>query len=418
MAFLAKVFFSGDGSTDLFTITFDFQENVDVVVTVDGVVQVEDTDYTISGTTLTFLAGSIPASGTDNIEIRRSTTTVPRVDFANSGIITEAKLDRQNLQNSYIVEETKDELDSKIGLDAENNIDAESAKIVNVDDPTESQDAATKAYVDAVALGSFPSPLGVSEGGTGATTATGARANLDVPSNADLTAVETDVATLELQAQDLDFVTDPSGARVNIGAQQNVMTAQGDIVTGGSGGLAQRLALGSNGQVLKSDGTDAVWADRPVSSAVQVASAVAAHDFTDIPAWAKRITLRVVGGSTNGTSPPTVQIGDAGGIENSGYLGTISLLTASPLAANISIGFNLVANHIATGVLHGKIILTLVDAANFTWEATSSIGRSDAAALFLMAGSRSLSSALTQIRLTTTGGTNVFDTGTFSILYE
>ncbi|MQB02340.1 MAG: hypothetical protein GEU78_19295, partial [Actinobacteria bacterium] len=102
MAFLAKVFFSGDGSTDLFTITFDFQENVDVVVTVDGVVQVEDTDYTISGTTLTFLAGSIPASGTDNIEIRRSTTTVPRVDFANSGIITEAKLDRQNLQNSYI----------------------------------------------------------------------------------------------------------------------------------------------------------------------------------------------------------------------------------------------------------------------------------------------------------------------------
>ncbi|MGN5500412.1 hypothetical protein ACLJCA_09005, partial [Campylobacter coli] len=36
-------------------------------------------------------------------------------------------------------------------------------------------------------------------------------------------------------------------------------------------------------------------------------------DFTSIPSWARRITLSFSGVSTNGTSNPLIQIGDAGG---------------------------------------------------------------------------------------------------------
>ena len=52
---------TGDGSTTGFTVTSGVSVN-DVLVTENGVLQVTTTDYTISGTTLTFQGGA-PASG-------------------------------------------------------------------------------------------------------------------------------------------------------------------------------------------------------------------------------------------------------------------------------------------------------------------------------------------------------------------
>ena len=57
---------TGDGSTVAFTVTNGVTVN-DVLVTENGVLQAPTTDYTISGTTLTF--GTAPASGV-NIVIR------------------------------------------------------------------------------------------------------------------------------------------------------------------------------------------------------------------------------------------------------------------------------------------------------------------------------------------------------------
>jgi hypothetical protein len=48
--------------------------------------------------------------------------------------------------------------------------------------------------------------------------------------------------------------------------QDIVITTRGDLVRGGAGGVAQRVALGTNGQYLKSDGTDAVWAAGPAAA--------------------------------------------------------------------------------------------------------------------------------------------------------
>lgn len=142
------------------------------------------------------------------------------------------------------------------------------------------------------------------------------------------------------------------------------------------------------------------------------------HDYTSIPSWVKRITVIFNGVSTNSTSQIIVQLGDSGGFETTGYTGTISSITAAAASALLSSGFNLYSIEAATYVHNGSITLTLQDPASNTWAATGMIGHSDSAAIGLVAGIKSLSAALTQIRLTTEGGTAVFDAGTFNVTYE
>jgi hypothetical protein len=48
----------------------------------------------------------------------------------------------------------------------------------------------------------------------------------------------------------------------------STMTTRGDLVTMGSGPDFARIAIGSAGQVLKSDGTDAGWAVDPATDLV------------------------------------------------------------------------------------------------------------------------------------------------------
>ncbi len=48
-------------------------------------------------------------------------------------------------------------------------------------------------------------------------------------------------------------------------SDETPITTRGDVVRGDASGKAERLALGTSGQVLTSDGTDAAWADIPAS---------------------------------------------------------------------------------------------------------------------------------------------------------
>jgi len=71
-----ETLYSGDGSTRNFTLKYgpinsDFVQgaNKKCFVYVDDVLQAYTTDYTISGSTLTFAVGNAPSSGTDNIRV-------------------------------------------------------------------------------------------------------------------------------------------------------------------------------------------------------------------------------------------------------------------------------------------------------------------------------------------------------------
>jgi hypothetical protein len=144
-------------------------------------------------------------------------------------------------------------------------------------------------------------------------------------------------------------------------------------------------------------------------------------DFTTIPSWVTRITIMLAGVSTNGISPYIVQLGDSGGIEASGYLGSIAVLQDSTAisAANITTGIGLAPVSVAAGtVYHGTVTLNLLNASTNTWVASVSGGISNAAASFVGSFTKSTSATLDRVRLTTSGGADTFDAGSVNVLYE
>jgi hypothetical protein len=98
--------------------------------------------------------------------------------------------------------------------------------------------------------------------------------NLDAKNLADIgTAPVTDFAKTLLDDNNA------AEARTTLDAQEDVITTRGDIIRGSSAGEAERLAIGANGQVLSSDGTDVVWANAtnnkliiPISSELTISS--------------------------------------------------------------------------------------------------------------------------------------------------
>lgn len=142
-------------------------------------------------------------------------------------------------------------------------------------------------------------------------------------------------------------------------------------------------------------------------------------DFTSIPAGTKRVTVNFLGVSTNGTSNLMVQIGDSGGVETSGYLGSASLNTDSgSTVTRYTTGFGLNGAVAATSVLHGQIILTLLDSSTNTWTASVNLGDSSADQSHTGGSSKPLSAVLDRVRITTVGGSDTFDAGSINIAYE
>jgi len=175
-------------------------------------------------------------------------------------------------------------------------------------------------------------------------------------------------------------------------------------------------AAGTTGQFL--NGTGAL-ADNIVQGTPQASTSGTSIDFDSLPAGVKRITINFVGVSTSGTSNLMVQIGDAGGIEATGYLGAACLNTdSSSTVTTFTTGYGLTGAHGATVVLHGQAVLCLADSSTFTWTASVNLGTSSADQSNTGGGSKSLSAVLDRVRITTVGGSDTFDAGKINIMYE
>ena len=139
-------------------------------------------------------------------------------------------------------------------------------------------------------------------------------------------------------------------------------------------------------------------------------------DFTSIPSWVKRVTVMFDGVSTNGTSPPQVQIG-SGSVTTTGYLSSASFLASGGTSgvSTSTTGF-VIAGISATNARTGHMVLTNIT--GNAWVSSTIGGFTDATATLMGGGNLTLSGTLDRIRITTVGGTNTFDAGSINILFE
>lgn len=154
---------------------------------------------------------------------------------------------------------------------------------------------------------------------------------------------------------------------------------------------------------------------------IQLGTAVIASgtsiDFTDIPAWAKRVTVLFSALSTNGSSPPIAQLG-AGSIQAFGYSfsgADVNGSNSCGVASNGN-GFALGGRYLpgAASILSGLLQITKVT--GNTWAVFGCAQNTGVA--YFGGGTVALSGDLDRIRFTTVAGTDSFDAGTVNISWE
>lgn len=196
-----------------------------------------------------------------------------------------------------------------------------------------------------------------------------------------------------------------------------IVAVEGDMIYRDATKWARRPA-GTAGQVLRQNDALTVpqWGDAILTRAAQSTSTGTAFDFTGIPAWVKRITVLGNSVSLTGTDTAIIQLGTSAGFVVAGYLGAISTIQGGATATNstsagFAAGWNVAAEEVSF-----QMILTRMGTTN-TWVQGGMGVRTVSGANLTSSGIITLAGPLTQVRLTRTG-TDTFDAGSVSIIYE
>ena len=189
-----------------------------------------------------------------------------------------------------------------------------------------------------------------------------------------------------------------------------------------AGDTSGQLAV--NAPAVAGSNTLTLQAATATSSVNTLGTAVASTsgtsiDFTSLPSWIKRITVMLVGVSTNGSSDPILRLGTSGGIESTSYAGSVTTnfgTNAGSYTQSISTGFDAVYDWGSTEAIAGQYIVSLVG--SNVWVCTWAFGHTNGNRTQFGGGTKTLSGTLDRIRLTTANGTDAFDAGTINIMYE
>ena len=181
-------------------------------------------------------------------------------------------------------------------------------------------------------------------------------------------------------------------------------------------GTAAAGQIEYNGQFFGTDSNASRAQLQRIVQATAVASTSGTSiDFTGIPAWAKKITVMFSGVSTNGSSTIRLQLGDAGGIETTGYAGTCTQIGSTVSTVYSTSGFDSTGDTSSSQTRNGQFVFALLG--SNTWSLIGAYNISSAFQ-YLFCGTKTLSDTLTQVRITTVNGTDTFDAGSVNIIYE
>lgn len=140
-------------------------------------------------------------------------------------------------------------------------------------------------------------------------------------------------------------------------------------------------------------------------------------DFTGIPSWVRRVTVMFSGVSLSGTSQFLVQLGDAGGVETTGYVSGSAAARggSTTLGGSSTAGFLIYHGTSGANAFYGTARFDYVGSNLWVGSSTGSTGADNGIS---GGGSKTLSDTLDRVRITTVNGTDTFDAGTINILYE
>lgn len=152
-----------------------------------------------------------------------------------------------------------------------------------------------------------------------------------------------------------------------------------------------------------------------LTQVTEQAASGTAINFTDIPSWAKRITVMFDKVSTNGASVPEVRLGTSGGYEATGYVSGLGAISSGAANASSTTGVPLGL----TGAAYSRTgAITFVNMGGNKWVCTGIVSYTDSGAINMIYSVKTLAGALDRLTLTTVNGTDAFDAGSVNILYE
>ena len=188
-------------------------------------------------------------------------------------------------------------------------------------------------------------------------------------------------------------------------------------------GMLDATGTPGSGNFLRGDSTwNAPEASGYTSAAIQASTSGSAINFTSIPSGTTEILVMLDAvGMDNQAGGIGCQIGDSGGLETSGYLGTAARLdggTATSQAVTTHFGMAYFSGDGAARTMSAILTLHRYDADTFKWKGTSQGHTENGYTLLSGGGSKTLSAELDRVTVLCVNSATAFDAGAMRILYK